>query len=133
MSASIPYAFELKTAAVCLTGLDLPQLLHPSAALPPQYEVLPGLGSSVEDARTAAEAAAAAAVVEATAAAAAAAAAAAVVVGAAAAAAGERSGDFAGTPALASENAVPAATAAAVPAAAVSANVEVQGEAKVLQ
>jgi hydrocephalus-inducing protein len=119
MSASIPYAFELKTAAVCLTGLHLPQLLHPSAALPPQFEVLSGLDSSVEDARTAAEAAAAA-VVEATAAAAA----------AAAAAAGEGSGD-AGT--RAAGKAAPAATAeAAAAAAAISDSVEVQGEENVL-
>jgi hypothetical protein len=62
VSAAVPYAFELKTASICLAGLDLPQLLHPSAALLPQYEVLPGLAGSVEDAQAAVQAAAAAAV-----------------------------------------------------------------------
>jgi hypothetical protein len=61
MTASIPSAFELRTASVCLWGLDLPLLLHPSAALPPQYEVLPGLADSVEAARVAVETSAAAA------------------------------------------------------------------------
>lgn len=60
VSAAVPYAFELKTASICLAGLDLPQLLHPSAALPPQFEVLLGLAGSVEDAQAAVQAAAAA-------------------------------------------------------------------------
>lgn len=112
MSAAIPYAFELKTAAVCLAGLDLAPLLHPSAALPHQFEVLPGLESSVKDARAAAEAAAAA-VAEAT-----------------AAAQGEQGGD---TGALMPDKAVPAAAATAGAAAAFSDNVQMQGEGHVLQ
>lgn len=61
MCAAIPYAFELKVGSVVLSGLDLPELLPPSAALPPHYEVLPGLVDGVEDARLAVQEAAAAA------------------------------------------------------------------------
>lgn len=57
MVAAVPYAFELRVHAVCLSGLDLPLLLPPSAALPPQYDVLPSLAEGVEDARAAAAAA----------------------------------------------------------------------------
>lgn len=57
MLPSIPAAFELKTQAVYLAGVDLPALLPAAAALPPVVQLLPGLAEDMAAAKDEAAAA----------------------------------------------------------------------------